>query len=83
MRCNAYLAQLLGIEVGQLLGRRLDHAFDHGSQPAVMRSLERMRDGEVRVPQQVEYEFAGGDRPWVRERRTPLFSPQGRSPGCS
>lgn len=81
VRCNAYLAQLLGIEVGQLLGRRLDHAFDHGSQPAVMRSLERMRDGEVRVPQQVEYEFAGGDRPWVRERRTPLFSPQGRFTG--
>jgi len=81
VRCNAYLAQLLGVEVGQLLGRRLDQAFDHSSQPAVMRSLERMRDGEVRVPQQVEYEFAGGDRPWVRERRTPLFSPYGRFSG--
>ena len=77
VRCNAYLAQLLGVEAGQLLGRRLDQVFDHSSQPAVMRSLERMRDGEVRVPQQIEYEFAGGDRPWVRERRTPLFAPQG------
>ncbi|HEV3020477.1 MAG TPA: PAS domain S-box protein [Burkholderiaceae bacterium] len=81
VRCNAYLAQLLGVEVGQLLGRRLDQAFDHSSQPAVMRSLERMRDGEVRVPQQVEYEFSGGDRPWVRERRTPLFNPYGRFSG--
>ncbi|HWY72443.1 MAG TPA: PAS domain S-box protein, partial [Burkholderiaceae bacterium] len=76
-RCNTYLAQLLGVEVGQLLGRRLDQAFDHSSQPAVMRSLERMRSGELRVPQQIEYEFAGGDRPWVRERRTPLFGPHG------
>jgi PAS domain S-box-containing protein len=75
-RCNAYLAQLLGVEVGQLLGRRLDQAFDHSSQPGVMRSLERMRDGEVRVSQQIEYEFSGGDRPWVRERRTPLFGTQ-------
>jgi PAS domain S-box-containing protein len=81
VRCNAYLAQLLGVEVGQLLGRRLDQSFDHSSQPAVMRSLERMRDGEVRVPQQIEYEFAGGDRPWVRERRAPLLSPQGRFGG--
>jgi PAS domain S-box-containing protein len=77
VRCNAYLAQLLGVEVGHLLGRRLDQAFDHSSQPAVMRSLERMRNGEVRVPQQIEYEFTGGDRPWVRERRTPLFGPHG------
>jgi PAS domain S-box-containing protein len=81
VRCNAYLAQLLGVEAGQLLGRRLDQAFDHSSQPAVMRSLERMRDGEVRVPQQIEYEFAGGDRPWVRERRTPLFGAQGAFSG--
>ena len=76
-RCNTYLAQLLGVEVGQLLGRRLDQAFDHSSQPTVMRSLERLRSGELRVPQQIEYEFAGGDRPWVRERRTPLFAPHG------
>ena len=81
VRCNAYLAQLLGVEVGQLLGRRLDQSFDHSSQPAVMRSLERMREGELRVPQQIEYEFAGGDRPWVRERRAPLFDPQGRFGG--
>src|SRR5258708_9621907 len=79
VRCNAYLAQLLGVEVGQLLGRRLDQAFDHSSQPAVMRSLERMRNGELRMPQQIEYEFTGGDRPWVRERRTPLFGPLGFS----
>jgi len=81
VRCNAYLAQLLGVEVSLLLGRRLDQSFDHSSQPAVMRSLERMRDGELRVPQQVEYEFAGGDRPWVRERRAPLFDPQGKFSG--
>jgi len=55
VRCNAYLAQLLGVEVGQLLGRRLDQSFDLVAQPSVMRSLERMREGEVRVPQQIEY----------------------------
>jgi PAS domain S-box-containing protein len=81
VRCNAYLAQLLGVEVGQLLGRRLDQSFDLSDQPSVMRSLERMREGEVRVAQQVEYEFAGGDRPWVRERRAPLFDAQGRFGG--
>jgi len=81
VRCNAHLAQLLGVETGQLLGRRLDQAFDHSSQPAVMRSLERLRDGEVRVPQQIEYEFGAGDHPWVRERRTPLFSPSGSFSG--
>ncbi len=81
VRCNAYLAQLLGVDISQLLGRRLDQSFDLSAQPAVVRSLERMREGEIRVPQQIEYEFSGGDRPWVRERRAPLFDPQGRFTG--
>jgi len=81
VRCNTYLTRLLGIEADQLLGRRLDEAFDMSAQPSVLRSLERMRDGEVRLPQQVEYEFTGGDRPLVRERRAPLFDAQGRLGG--
>ncbi len=77
VRCNAYLVQLLGVEARQLLGRRLDEAFDIGAQPDVMRSLRRMRDGELRTPHQVEYQFCGGEFPWIRERRTPLHNSRG------
>jgi PAS domain S-box-containing protein len=81
LRCNAYLTQLLGVETGRLLGRRLDEACDMGAQPDVMRSLLRMRDGELRTSQQVEYQFAAGDFPWVRERRTPLMTAGGEFNG--
>jgi PAS domain S-box-containing protein len=74
VRCNAYLVQLLGVEARQLLGRRLDEAFDVSARPDVMRSLLRMRAGELRSPHQVEYQFSGGEFPWIRERRTPLFN---------
>jgi len=77
VRCNAHLVQLLGIQTRQLLGRRLDQAFDLSAQPDVMRSLLRMREGTLRSPQQVEYQFCGGDFPWIREQRTPLFSANG------
>ncbi len=81
VRCNAYLAQLLGIQTRQLLGRRLDEAFDVSGRPDIMRSLMRLRDGELRSPHQVEYQFCGGDFPWVRERRTPLLTATGEFNG--
>ena len=80
-RCNVAMLQLLGVEQRQLLGRRLDEAFDLAAQPEIMRSLERLRDSDARQPQQVEYQFSGGDFPWVRERRTPLFDARGRFDG--
>ena len=55
IRCNSYLVQLLGVESRQLLGRRLDEAFALDAQADVMRSLLQMRDGQLRVPHQVEY----------------------------
>ncbi len=77
VRCNSYLLQLLGVESDRLLGRRLDEAFDLSGQPDVMRSLRRMRDNELRSSHQVEYQFCGGDYPWIRERRTPLLNAAG------
>ena len=81
VRCNLYLLQLLGVESQQLLGRRLDEAFDLSGQPDVMRSLLRMRDHELRSSHQVEYQFCGGDFPWIRERRTPLLNARGEFNG--
>jgi len=81
VRCNLYLMQLLGVESHQLLGRRLDEAFDLSGQPDVMRSLLRMRDNELRSSHQVEYQFCGGDFPWIRERRTPLLNARGEFNG--
>jgi len=80
-RCNAQLLQLLGIEQRQLLGRRLDEAFPIGAQSEVVQSLRRMRDSGQRTPHQVEYQFCGGEFPWIRERRTPLFDARGRFDG--
>jgi PAS domain S-box-containing protein len=81
VRCNVHLLQLLGVEQRQLLGRRLDEAFDLGGQTDVMHSLRRMRDNDLRNPHQVEYQFCGGDFPWIRERRTPLFDARGQFDG--
>ncbi len=81
VRCNGFLMQLLGVEWSQLIGRRLDEAFDLGGQPDVMRSLLRMRKLELRSSHQVEYQFCGGDYPWIRERRTPLLSAGGEFNG--
>ena len=80
-RCNSYLVQLLGVETRQLLGQRLDEAFDLSAQPDVMRSLFRMRDGEIRSSHQVEYQFCGGEFAWIRERRTPLLNAKGEFNG--
>lgn len=79
--CNPYLTRSLGLESRDLLGRRLDEAFDLSAQPDVMRSLIRMRDNDLRVSHQVEYQFCGGDLPWVRERRTPLLNARGEFHG--
>ena len=81
LRCNAYMTQMLGVEQRDLLGRRLDEAFDLSGQPDVMRSLIRMRDNELRSSHQVEYQFSGGDLSWVRERRTPLLNARGEFNG--
>jgi PAS domain S-box-containing protein len=81
VRCNAHLLQLLGVELGRLLGRRLDEALELGADADVMRSLWRMREDELRVPHQLEYQFSAGDFPWIRERRTPLFDARGRFDG--
>jgi two-component system, NtrC family, sensor kinase len=81
VRCNTPFVQLLGVEQRQLLGRRLDEAFDLGAQTDVMQSLRRMRDNDLRNPHQVEYQFCGGDFPWIRERRTPLFDARGQFDG--
>jgi len=35
VRCNGYLAQLLGVEVGQLSSLTAWTSFDHSSNPAV------------------------------------------------
>jgi PAS domain S-box-containing protein len=75
--CNPFFCRLLGVEPRRLLGRRIDEAFDLAAQPEVVRSLERLRESGSRAPTQVEYQFAGGDFPWVRERRTPIFLPDG------
>ncbi len=81
VRCNPYLVQLLGVEPRQLLGKRPDEAFDVSAHPEVMRPLIRMRNNELRGPHQVEYQFGGGEMPWVRERRTPLHNSRGEFNG--
>jgi PAS domain S-box-containing protein len=81
VRCNAALLQLLGVSQERLLGRRLDEAVEAGAQDDAMASLWRMRDQDLRVPHQVEYQFCAGDFPWVRERRTPLLDARGRFDG--
>ncbi len=74
---NGFLEELTGIEAEQACGRRLDEIFDLSAMPEVMASLGRMRSGETRSTEQHEYALPAGERPRVREQRTPIFDARG------
>ncbi len=74
---NSFLERCLGITATQVLGRRLTEVFDFSAQPDVLASLERLRSGAAVATEQHEYEFPSGVRPWLRERRTPMFDARG------
>ena len=78
---NEFLEQLSGIEAARACGRRLDEVFDLTGMPELTASLERMASGAVRSSEQHEYSLPAGDRPWVREQRTPIFDARGRFDG--
>jgi PAS domain S-box-containing protein len=82
---NGHLEHLLGIAAGQVLGRTPVEAFGLAPDSEAMRSLERMRDGNLRTTQQQEYPFPaiGGGKPgpWVRVRRAPMFDARGSFDG--
>ena len=78
---NGFLEQLTGIDAGQACGRRLDELFDLAPLPEVTASLQRMRGGAARGTEQLEYVLPAGQRPWVREQRTPIFDARGRFDG--
>ncbi len=78
---NGLLEQLAGIDAGQACGRRLDEVFDLAALPEVTASLQRMRHGAKRGSEQIEYVLPAGERPWVREQRTPIYDARGRFDG--
>lgn len=78
---NEFLEQLTGIEAGRACGHRLDEVLDLSGLPALTSSLERMRSGETRSGEQHQYLLPAGERPSVREQRTPIFDSRGRFDG--
>ena len=78
---NRFMEELAGVGAEQALGRRPDEVFDLSGLPSVMDSLERMRSGAARSIEQHEYVLPAGARPWVRERRTPIFDARGSFDG--
>jgi PAS domain S-box-containing protein len=74
---NGFLEELSGIAAADSLGCRLDEIIDLTALPDSMASFERMRAGTVRATEQHEYVLPAGGRPWVRERRTPIFDARG------
>jgi len=78
---NGFLEQLTGIEAGRACGRRLDEVLDLSALPEATASLERMRSGAARGSEQHEYALPAGERPWVREQRTPIFDSRGHFDG--
>ena len=75
--CNGCFEELAGIDAERALGRRLDEVFDLSGMPEATASLERMRSGAARSGEQREYALPAGERPWVREQRTPIFDARG------
>jgi len=74
---NEFLEELTGIEAERAYARRLDEVFDLSGLPEMTASLERMRSGAARGTEQREYVLPAGERPWVREQRTPIFDARG------
>jgi PAS domain S-box-containing protein len=77
---NGFLEELTGIGADRALGRRLDEVFGL-ARPELVTSLERMKAGQLRSTEQHEYTLPAGSRPWVRERRTPIFDARGAFDG--
>jgi hypothetical protein len=79
--CNGFLEQLAGIDADRACGHRLDEIFDPAQLPEAIASLERMRSGAARSTERHEYALPAGERPWVREQRTPIFDARGEFDG--
>ena len=79
--CNGVFEELTGADVERALGHRLDELFDLAALPEMTASLERMRSGAARGTEQHEYALPAGERPWVREQRTPIFDARGAFDG--
>jgi PAS domain S-box-containing protein len=78
---NGFLEQLSGVAAAAALGRRPDDILDLAAVPELMASYERMRAGAVRATEELEYVLPAASRPWVRERRTPIFDVRGAFDG--
>ena len=74
---NGFFEELTGIGAERAYGRRLDEVLDLTGQPETTVSLERMQSGAARGTEQREYVLPAGERPWVREQRTPIFDARG------
>ena len=74
---NEFLQATSGFAATEVLGRRLDEVFDLSALPELAASFERMRSGSKRATEQHEYVLPAGERPWLRERRTPIFDARG------
>jgi len=74
---NEFLEAASGVAAADALGRRLDEVFDLAALPELTASFERMRAGSLRATEQHEYVLPAGERPWLRERRTPIFDARG------
>jgi PAS domain S-box-containing protein len=78
---NGFLEQLTGLSADQVIGRRPAEVFDRSAMPDVMASYEAMRSGATRSTEQIDYMLPAAARPWVRERRTPIFDARGAFDG--